>query len=291
MRLSSMLAVGLMALALPACPNEVPDSSQFVAGDAGADGNSGADGAPSGDAAPTSDAPGDSGSADADSADAPSADSDAQDAAGDAGCPPSGCDPGKVCSEGVCLPAPLKATRIVAGGSTTCVLLSDSTAACWGDGEVGQLADGKSGVGHFSAIPAVIPGLINVTDIACGSTHCCAVSDGTVKCWGGNQYGGSSPGAASAVLQQPVAVPGVKGATAVAAASYHSCALVAAGAVKCWGLGTAGQLGDGNGGNPGAVVSAKIGGSSAVQIRAGANHTCIRTALGTGLCWGYNGNG
>lgn len=335
MRHLTLLTVGWMALALPGCPDDVPDSSQFVAGTgtadalasldasgsadaAGADSATGTDSSLGTDTAVNTDtvgdtdpqdtglvdtskqdvAPGDTTAIDTNKADLSGStdattgqDADTSKPPGDAGCAVNGCEPGKFCTNGVCLPVPLKATKVVAGGATTCALLSDGTAACWGDGDSGQLGDGKSGNGHSNAIPAVVEGLSNVTDIACGTTHCCAVSGGTVKCWGDNQFGGSSPAAASTVLKQPVAVPGISGATAVAAGSYHSCAIVADGKVKCWGLGTAGQLGDGNGNIPGAVVNAKIGSAYAMQVRAGPNHTCIRTALGTGLCWGYNENG
>jgi hypothetical protein len=43
----------------------------------------------------------------------------------------------------------------------------------------------------------------------------------------------------------PVAVPGLTGVTAITAGSEHTCTLLSNGTVSCWGLGSAGELGDG----------------------------------------------
>src|SRR5689334_6954893 len=59
--------------------------------------------------------------------------------------------------------APLVAKEIAAGTGHTCALLADTTVACWGAGDLGQLGDGISGKAHLRSTPARVPGLAGVT--------------------------------------------------------------------------------------------------------------------------------
>jgi alpha-tubulin suppressor-like RCC1 family protein len=72
----------------------------------------------------------------------------------------------------------------------------------------------------------------------------------------------------------------------------HGCALFQDGHVRCWGSNTAGQLGNGQDGisyqNPATVV---VGLNNAVQLAAGARHTCALLEGGTISCWGDNTRG
>jgi len=79
-------------------------------------------------------------------------------------------------------------------------------------------------------------------------------------------------------------------ASKVDAGLYHSCAVLVGGGVKCWGLDTNGQLGNGSpGGGPTPV--AVFGVSDAEAVSAGNYHSCA-VLVGGGLkCWGYNGSG
>lgn len=66
---------------------------------------------------------------------------------------------------------------------------------------------------------------------------------------------------------------------------YHSCAIVAGGAVKCWGLGAQGELGNGRLAN--AAVPQLVKGLKGVQeLAAGYQWTCARLADGGVRCWG-----
>ncbi len=75
----------------------------------------------------------------------------------------------------------------------------------------------------------------------------------------------------------------------------HACAILTAGEVRCWGLNTAGQLGQGDtapiGDNehPDAAAAVRLGaGRRAVQIALGSSHTCALLDDGTVRCWGLN---
>jgi alpha-tubulin suppressor-like RCC1 family protein len=80
------------------------------------------------------------------------------------------------------------------------------------------------------------------------------------------------------------------GVCAVTGGLEHTCALLSAGAVKCWGNGDHGELGNG-----GAVSSLSpvtvIGILDARAISAGSRHTCALAATGRVKCWGSSSRG
>jgi len=179
-------------------------------------------------------------------------------------------------------------TAIAAEGSTACALLSGGTVKCWGDGATGQLGDGIS---LPRATPVTVSGVTTAIAVATGREHACALlSGGTVKCWGDNVYGEMGDGTTTLAYNTPVSVSGLSGATALAGGEYHNCAIVAGGAVKCWGYNFAGQLGDGTTTLQRTPVSV-VGLSGVVGISPGWDHTCALLPSTTIKCWGYNAFG
>ncbi|WP_437724001.1 RCC1 domain-containing protein [Sorangium sp. So ce861] len=150
-----------------------------------------------------------------------------------------------------------KAKAIVAGTFHTCAILGDDTVKCWGDNEAGQLGqDHRNNLGGtlsttpetFNSIPLGGP----VKALSAGSSHTCAIlGDGTVKCWGDNQFGqlglgdtedrGDDPGEIAGLLPVDLG-PGLT-AKAIAAGAAFTCALLNTDQIKCWGHSKGGALG------------------------------------------------
>ena len=136
-----------------------------------------------------------------------------------------------------------------------------------------------------------------VTQIAAGSSHTCALLDtGAVRCWGYARYGQLGYGNTD-YTGAPAGDVDVGGrVTQIAAGGSHTCALLDTGAVRCWGDGSWGRLGYGNttsiGDNetPATAGDVDVGGT-VTQIAAGFRYTCALLDTGVVRCWGSGANG
>lgn len=148
------------------------------------------------------------------------------------------------------------------------------------------------------------------------ATTCVVRSDGTVWCWGDNQYGQLGNGTTSLTIADPIQAVQVTteggaplvGVVAIAAGQVHECARKGDGTVWCWGYHYYGNLGNGTSGvRPGLdchteggcgtpyavqVVSGQGGAlTSVVKVIAGRMHTCALRLDKAVWCWGYNAEG
>ena len=177
---------------------------------------------------------------------------------------------------------------IAAGYRHTCALTSTGAALCWGDNDSGQLGNGTT---LRAFVPVPIPGLLSgVTALAAGSYHTCAVRSGGALCWGYNQYGQLGNGSTSN-SSTPVPVTGLSsGVKAIATGIGYgfTCALTSAGAGRCWGDNSNGQLG--NGAAASSLVPTQVTGlaSGVTAIATGAAFGCALAASGGVSCWGDN---
>jgi alpha-tubulin suppressor-like RCC1 family protein len=195
------------------------------------------------------------------------------------------------------VPGPVKGlaaevVQLASSYSHTCARMADGALWCWGDNSWGQLGDGTN---TERLTPVQVAGLSGKAhDVATGWGNTCAVLvDGTTWCWGQNDLGqlaadkpASSP--------SPVRIAGLPPALAVSIGENHICAL-ALGEVWCWGRNDQGQFGNGTTEpwREGAAlpVRAQAPGVAFVEVSAGANATCARTADGTVWCWGTQNHG
>lgn len=221
----------------------------------------------------------------------------------------NGIGPSILASGDVPVGGPVRA--VSTGGTHTCALLESGAVRCWGAGGFGRLGyNNTNGVGDGVGVSIITAGDVPIgaaaKQVVSGNLHNCALLEsGAVRCWGSGGSGQLGNNAAANVgdgvglsISAAGDVPLGEVATALAAGQDHTCALLVNGAVRCWGANADGQLGYnsstnvGDGVGPAIVAAGDVPlGGPAVQIAAGAQHTCALMADRTLYCWGRNAVG
>lgn len=189
------------------------------------------------------------------------------------------------------------AVSVVAGDNHNCAVLEDGTVRCWGLNRYGQIGVETEetcaweGTGPATACvreAVAVPGLTDITQVALGSDHTCALhEDGTVSCWGNNSNGQLGWGALYTHSITPTLVVGVSNAIQLVASTNHTCARLSDGTARCWGKNTFGQLGDGTPYDRYRAVAVS-GLVNAMELVTGIGHSCALITDGTLQCWGDN---
>ena len=130
---------------------------------------------------------------------------------------------------------PLKAKAIDTGSQYTCVILKNGDVKCWGIGDDTQGGGGQLGYGHFYGNRSItIDGVTTIVP---------------------NHLGHNATTTPDMLM--PVNLGAGQSAMNIDLGAFHTCVLLDNKAVKCWGLGSFGQLGYGNTNNllePGAFL-------------------------------------
>src|SRR5690606_28354932 len=140
------------------------------------------------------------------------------------------------------------------GSAHTCARMAGGSVRCWGANSWGEL-----GLGHTNTIgdqPGEMPPPIvdlggPVAQLSLASQGACALMEtGTVRCWG--RYGMFSYGNNLDLGNEPGEMPppdvdlGPGTIVKLEVGSLHACVLLDTGAVRCWGYGNWGLLGNGS---------------------------------------------
>jgi alpha-tubulin suppressor-like RCC1 family protein len=211
----------------------------------------------------------------------------------------------------------MTALQISAGDNHLCALLSNHSVKCWGysrDGELGVESAPSVGTSAGTMGDALVPVKLgtgrSAIQISAGNGFNCVVLDNhQVQCWGYNQDGelgiGDTTNRGATAGSMGDALPSVDlgtGHTALSVTSGDSfaCAILDDHGVKCWGLNTAGQLGQGDTNNRGdrpgtmgdALPEVDLGkGRQAQTLTATGASVCAILDNGELKCWGNNQSG
>ena len=179
------------------------------------------------------------------------------------------------------------AVSVSAGYDYTCAVLNDGSLKCWGANNYGQLGLGST-TGYFTPQSVFLGTGRTAVSVSAGVQHTCAVlDDGSLKCWGMNNYGqlGIS---GHHTTPQNVSLGTGRTAVSVSAGDYHTCAMLDNESLMCWGRNSEGQLGRGS--TTSQFVSLGTG-RTAVSVSTGNQHTCAILDDGSLKCWGSNNEG
>jgi len=202
------------------------------------------------------------------------------------------------------------AVELAAGWGHTCALLEDMTMKCWGSNQSLQL--GTSATIANLAVPALVPGLVNITSIAAGASATCAIVGGAgakigdaggVKCWGNNGMAGAGdttvrPYLGRATTATNTYVPGYvqdagadlsSGVARISVGYSYGCAVLTNKTAKCWGSNSSDQLGVGMPSNsyllPLGAVDVE-GLTNITALSTGFSHACAILETTEMKCWG-----
>jgi len=223
------------------------------------------------------------------------------------------------CADSSCSTAPvstgISATSLAAVNIGYCAIITSGMVDCWGDNSSGELGvgttsgpdtcGGYSGDANLPCSTRPVSTGISATSIVGGAVNYCAVlTSGAIDCWGDNSRGelgdGSSSGPDTCMYSTPCSTTpsstGISG-TSVASNGNSSCAILASGAVDCWGASFLGQLGDGTNAGPDTCMEStpcdttpSSTGIFATSLAAADGYCAILTSGGVD-CWGDNSEG
>ncbi len=181
-------------------------------------------------------------------------------------------------------------THVSAGDFHTCARKSDGSLRCWGKNEYGQLGDNTT-VNRLS--PVLVSGMSSgVASVSAGGFVTCAVlTDGSLRCWGRNDYGFVGDGTEIQRLT-PVTPSGMgSGVLSVSVGGLATCALKTNQSVWCWGPNLFGELGDGTTTSSLVPVQVQSLPANMASVHAGGAHVCAVSSGGGAWCWGNNDSG
>ncbi|MFO0603187.1 MAG: hypothetical protein U0324_08435 [Polyangiales bacterium] len=125
---------------------------------------------------------------------------------------------------------------------TQCARMSEGTLRCRGANLYGTLGNGTEEPSYDRAVE--VPGLMGIEQVVVNDYSVCArLRDGTVRCWGDNNYhllgvghdGDETCRFGGACRRRPAAVPGLSDVVHLTSASFVTCAVRRDGSVWCWG--------------------------------------------------------
>lgn len=185
------------------------------------------------------------------------------------------------------IPASFTVASLEIGTGHVCAVSTNNDAWCWGRYLYGQLGNSSAANATTPTHTSTLGGL--ATSVTAGADHTCVVVGTGLMCFGRNNYGQSGQSVATTQFSAPTAVSVTGTVSRVSAGDGHTCLMLSTGGVQCFGRNNYSQLGRSTVGAtdpaPGTVNGLPAG---AVDVVAGASHTCAMTPTGEVMCWGLN---
>ena len=147
-------------------------------------------------------------------------------------------------------------SSIFAGWASTCAVLGNGEAKCWGKSERGYLAPPALPTGK--TWKSLSPG----NELSCG-----LFTDGTATCWAAPTFLNGAP---------PALPSGVTYTKLDATAESHACALRSDGQVVCWGTDNSGST----------TVPTPPAGTTFIDVDVEGKNSCAVVSDGSLMCWG-----
>lgn len=189
------------------------------------------------------------------------------------------------------------AAAIAIGPSHLCQIADGST-TCWGSDQSGQLGDGAA-TGSTGRV--VVVGNHAFVSLAAGPGRTCAIDDdGVAWCWGNNGEAELGIGtvqddncAGTLCQVRPVQVATSERFRSLVAGDFFTCGLARSGAVFCWGLNEADQLGTDAAPDDCGLPCSRTpipaaGGEEFTAVSAYRNGACAIDKEGVAWCWGVD---
>jgi hypothetical protein len=201
--------------------------------------------------------------------------------------------------------------QVATGEYFSCALFNSGEVSCWGYNGQGQLGDGTT-TNRASAVTVQTGetgtgNLKDVDSISANNRHACAVlnPDGNVVCWGYNNQGQLGNNTTTS-HSTPVYVRSANGQgrlsniVKVSVGQWHTCAIDGVRQVYCWGDDYLSRCGNGDTNANDELYPVKVVDTedieedgdgvlnTAIDVKAGASHTCAVLNSGKTVCWGYD---
>ena len=193
-------------------------------------------------------------------------------------------------------------TSLTSSYQHTCAILSDSTMKCWGDAGQGFLGNGALWTEYWTPSDVTLSAdggsYLAIETASFGHHSCTIMTDYAVKCWGEAFHGQLGHGAHWGWHTEPfLAVMGNVTPIEIAAGYHHTCSIYDDLNLYCWGDNLNGQVGNNasigdehvDAGFPTLIPLPQN--QTAVAVNLGGDSSCVILENGSGMCWGYNGNG
>ncbi|RME17565.1 MAG: hypothetical protein D6797_02270 [Bdellovibrio sp.] len=184
--------------------------------------------------------------------------------------------------------------KVSAGASSTCALLNDGTAKCWGNNGYSMLADSTNIYKAYAVDVLNTTGsapMTNIASISPGANHNCLTdTSGQVFCLGMNSVGQMGNYTTKNNSGYPTQITSLSNVASVSVGYQSNCSLPLSkmGLIYCWGSNEFGQLGYTS--NSKSTPTDITGlGSGILSLTTGPYHGCAVLSDGTAKCAGWGG--